>query len=346
MPSLWRPERTAVVMESQGGGNQTADQAAADQTPARPHTTAAGRRAAPRVIRDLRGNVPGQGLMIEVLRRQAQSGEIVPETGAVLLTDAAVPWRIGALGEIQVGAHLAQLGPEWTVLHSVPVGKGESDIDHVVISQSGVFTINTKRHAGQKIWVAGRGFMVGNHKQPYIRNASHEAKRAEKMLSLATGMTVPVCGVIALVDPASITRKAPPEGDGVELRIIDSRDLCATVSGRPVFSVQQVAVIVAAAAQPGTWHAGPHSIEEPAEITAAFHALSDRVVDEATPPVILRLRTTASPATTRTRQPTAVKPRAAWPSKRAQKAKEKRQAEIIKLVAVCVGLTIWYVSTR
>ena len=333
-------------MGSQGGGNQAADQTAADQTTARPHTPGVGRRAAPRVIRDLRGNVPGQGLMIEVLRRQAESGEIVPETGAVLLTDAAVPWRIGALGEIQVGAHLAQLGPEWTVLHSVPVGKGESDIDHVVISQAGVFTINTKRHAGQRIWVAGRGFMVGNHKQPYIRKASQEAKRAEKMLSLATGMTVPVCGVIALVDPASITRKAPPEGDGVELRIIDSRDLCATVSGRPIFSVQQVAAIVAAAAQPGTWHAGPHSIEEPAEIAAAFHALSDRVVDEATPPVILRPRTTASPSTTRTRQPTAVKPRATRPSKRAQQAKEKRQAEIIKLVAICVGLTIWYVSTH
>ncbi|MEB0203179.1 nuclease-related domain-containing protein [Cryobacterium sp. 10I1] len=333
-------------MESQGGGNQAADQTAAEQTTARPHTPGVGRRAAPRVIRDLRGNVPGQGLMIEVLRRQAESGEIVPETGAVLLTDAAVPWRIGALGEIQVGAHLAQLGPEWTVLHSVPVGKGESDIDHVVISQAGVFTINTKRHAGQKIWVAGRGFMVGNHKQPYIRKASHEAKRAEKMLSLATGMTVPVCGVIALVDPASITRKAPPEGDGVELRIIDSRDLCATVSGRPVFSVEQIAVIVAAAAQPGTWHAGPHSIEEPAEIAAAFHALSDRVVDEATPPVILRPRTTSSPATTRTRQPSVGKPRAARPSKRAQKAKEKRQAEIIKLIAVCVGLIIWYFSTH
>jgi len=331
-------------MESQGGENQTAEQTASEQTSA--HTPEAGRRAAPRVIRDLRGNVPGQGLMIEVLRRQAESGEIVPEAGAVRLTAAAVPWRIGALGEIQVGAHLAQLGPDWTVLHSVPVGKGESDIDHVVISQAGVFTINTKRHAGQKIWVAGRGFMVGNHKQPYIRNASHEAKRAEKMLSLATGMTVPVCGVIALVDPASITRKAPPEGDGVELRIIDSRDLYATVSGRPVFSVEQVAVIVAAAAQPGTWHAGPHSIEEPAEIAAAFHALSDRVVDEATPPVILRPRTTASPATTRIRKPTAVQPRATRPSKRAQKAKEKRQAEIIKLVAICAGLIIWYVSTH
>ncbi|MEB0000677.1 hypothetical protein QN367_16490 [Cryobacterium sp. RTS3] len=55
---------------------------------------------------------------------------------------------------------------------------------------------------------------------------------------------------------------------------------------------------------------------------------------------------TASPAATRTRQPTPVKPRAARPGKRAQKAKEKRQAEIIKLIAVCVGLTIWYFSTH
>ena len=52
---------------------------------------------------------------------------------------------------------LAQLGPEWTVLHSVPVGRGKSDIDHIAIGPPGVFTINTKFSPGKDVWVAGRG---------------------------------------------------------------------------------------------------------------------------------------------------------------------------------------------
>ncbi|MBG6212216.1 hypothetical protein RCH23_000129 [Cryobacterium sp. CAN_C3] len=44
---------------------------------------------------------------------------------------------------------LSKLGPEWTVLHAVPVGSGSSDIDHVVIGPAGVFTINTKNHTGK-----------------------------------------------------------------------------------------------------------------------------------------------------------------------------------------------------
>lgn len=42
-------------------------------------------------------------------------------------------WFRGAVGEIAVGRILARLGPEWTVLHAVPVGAGTSDIDHVLI---------------------------------------------------------------------------------------------------------------------------------------------------------------------------------------------------------------------
>jgi hypothetical protein len=34
--------------------------------------------------------------------------------------------------------------PEWTVLHSVPVGTGSTDIDHIAIGPAGVFTLNTK----------------------------------------------------------------------------------------------------------------------------------------------------------------------------------------------------------
>ena len=39
----------------------------------------------------------------------------------------------GALGEAVVGRLLKKLPGGWEVLHAVPVGKGDSDIDHVVM---------------------------------------------------------------------------------------------------------------------------------------------------------------------------------------------------------------------
>ncbi|MGX9900726.1 nuclease-related domain-containing protein [Arthrobacter sp. SA17] len=57
--------------------------------------------------------------------------------GADPLSPDDHPWYKGALGEIAVGRLLERLGPEWTVLHAVPVGSGASDIDHVLIGPGG-----------------------------------------------------------------------------------------------------------------------------------------------------------------------------------------------------------------
>ena len=98
-------------------------------------------------------------------------------------SEEAEGWYRGVLGERRVAAILDQLSvaqPQspWTVLHSVPVGRGESDIDHVVIGPPGVFTINTKFSPGKDVWVAGRGMYVGGAKQHYVVNALYEARRA------------------------------------------------------------------------------------------------------------------------------------------------------------------------
>jgi hypothetical protein len=57
--------------------------------------------------------------------------------GADPLSPDNYSWYKGALGEI-VGRVLQRLGPEWTVLHAVPVGTATSDIDHVLIGPAGV----------------------------------------------------------------------------------------------------------------------------------------------------------------------------------------------------------------
>lgn len=121
--------------------------------------------------KSLRGRVPGQAAMSQVLA--LQEGE-PPRSwwdrlmGANPLNVDARPWYKGAVGEIIVGKILTRLGPEWTVLHAVPVGAGGTDIDHVLIGPPGVFTLNTKNHSRQQVWVAGRTLMVAGQKQLHI----------------------------------------------------------------------------------------------------------------------------------------------------------------------------------
>ena len=190
------------------------------------------------------------------------------------LTTENYPWYKGALGEIAVGSILERLGPEWTVLHAVPVGAGTSDIDHVVIGPAGVFTLNTKNHAGQPVWVAGRTFMVAGKKQRHLYTAAHEAARAGKLLSRAVKGPISATGIVVVVNPKSLTIREK-SSDVVVLR---HRQLLHWLSTRPtVFTERQVQWLAAAAALPGTWHRNPPAAAEPALLRQGFSELATAV---------------------------------------------------------------------
>ena len=74
----------------------------------------------------LRDRMPGQLVVAELLRAQAQvqsRGFLGRFLGSSPLTTETQAWYKGALGEMEVGRALAGLGPDYTVLHAVPVGK-------------------------------------------------------------------------------------------------------------------------------------------------------------------------------------------------------------------------------
>ncbi|MDQ1643686.1 MAG: hypothetical protein QOJ90_3037 [Actinomycetota bacterium] len=194
------------------------------------------------------------------------------------LTSETRPWHRGALGEVAVGRRLARLGARWFVLHAVPVGAGESDIDHVVIGPGGVFTINTKNHAGQAVWVAGSTFLVAGQKQQHIRNAEHEAQRAATLLSASAGLAVPVRPVLAVVDPKQLTIKKKPK----VAVVLTARQLPRWLKRRRrVLSQEEVLRVLSVAERPGTWRAvAGGDFGDGALIQAAFKAL-DREVRQA-----------------------------------------------------------------
>ena len=164
---------------------------------------------------DLATNLPGEGV-----RDIADAAFVAAPVRTTLARVLGVKsderaWRLGADGEEKVAARLAKVAkhdPRWRFLHSVPVGKGSADIDHVAIGPGGVFTVNTKHHKGAAIWVGGNTLLVNGHKTSYVRNARYEASRASALLSEVTGFAVPVDGLVVTVNAGEFAVKSQPTG--------------------------------------------------------------------------------------------------------------------------------------
>ncbi|MBF0671771.1 MAG: NERD domain-containing protein [Salinibacterium sp.] len=187
---------------------------------------------------------------LELQRQVPTRKGIARALGLSPLHPEARSWFGGALGEIRVGSLLEQLGPEWTVLHAVPVGTRGSDIDHVLVGPAGVFTVNTKRHPGARIWLGERMLMVAGQKTDHLRNSRHEAARAAKLLSAAAGEDVTVRSMLVLVGTGAITVKQRPS----DVVVLTDRALVKWLNGRIAqLTPPQVAVLAAAASDPRTW---------------------------------------------------------------------------------------------
>lgn len=227
---------------------------------------------------ELRSRIAGQAVMAELVRQQqarAPRSLVARVLGRSPLTAETAPWFRGALGERRVGELLRRLDSRrWRVLHAVPVGTKGSDIDHVVIGPGGVFTINTKNHSGQNVWVANRTFMVNGRRTPHIRNAEHEAARAAKALTAAVGFPVVVKPLIAVVDPNKLVVRELP----ATVQVVTSGQLVRWLRTRSaVLSEADVELLSAAAAQPEVWSPEPVPFDDPASVAAAFRDVEHEV---------------------------------------------------------------------
>ncbi len=203
---------------------------------------------------DLAGRRPGEGLRVQAEREweaRKQQSRLLAYAGRILdvHTDERA-WRRGADGEEEVGAALAKLVSRgWFALHSVPVGKRGSDIDHVVIGPGGVFTINTKNHRGKRVSVSSRGVWLSGHRQHYLRNSEHEATRASRLLSDACGFPVMVSGVLVIF-AGDLHRKEQPQ----DVTVLAAGELRRWLKKRPqVLDAGTVAAVYEQARRGEIW---------------------------------------------------------------------------------------------
>ncbi|MFJ4220813.1 nuclease-related domain-containing protein [Curtobacterium luteum] len=201
----------------------------------------------------LRARKPGYAVMQECLAIQAEGKALTRWqrfAGTDPLRAEAASWFKGALGERRVAAELDALGPEFTVLHAVPVGSRSTDIDHVVVGPTGVFSINTKNHAGHTVWAGGRTLLVNGHRTPHMHRALQEGERATALLSAAAGGPITVQPVL-VVQAAQLRfgEKAPAAVT------LTPEQVGAWIAGLPrVHSPEAVRYLSMLAEERGTWH--------------------------------------------------------------------------------------------
>lgn len=208
---------------------------------------------------DLATNLPGQAVRaraheeLESMRAKTRVGTWVARVFDMKTDERA--FRVGADGEESVGARLEKLRASgWQILHSVPVGAGDSDIDHILIGPGGVFTLNTKNHPGGSVWVGRYAIKVNGFTHPYLRNSRFEAKRAAKLLSAAVGWPVEVTPALIFLT-GSIIPRVTIRQEPDDVRILDRMDLPGYFKRRKgKLDAEQVAAIYEQARRSTIWH--------------------------------------------------------------------------------------------
>jgi hypothetical protein len=144
---------------------------------------------------------------------------------------------------------LRKLGDGWKVIHGVPVGTGDSDIDHVVIGPPGVFTLNTKNHLGGRVTVTSKAIYVNGTFQPYLAKSRAEGKRATKLLTNSCGYEV-IAEPLVVIMANELKIKGLTEGVHVVGRKQITRWL---LNQRQTLLPEEVDAIYAMARRRSTW---------------------------------------------------------------------------------------------
>jgi hypothetical protein len=219
----------------------------------------------------MRNRFAAQSVIEELLQQQSSLPPRSPLArffGRSPLSADTVPWYVGAKGERVVGSILETLPPEWTVFHALPVGAQGADIDHLVVGPGGVFTINTKHHAGKNVWVGKKTMTVSGQKVQHIRNAEFEAARVTQLVRERMPLLTPVQPVVALVDPKQLTIREKPE----QVKVLDARELRNwLIKLHPVLTEWELMELDSIIDSPETWREVPAT--EPGEVMARFTAL-------------------------------------------------------------------------
>jgi hypothetical protein len=158
-------------------------------------------------------------------------------------------WRKGASGEAAVGEFLSKFAAEndFYVLHDRAIPGSKANIDHLLISDRGVFVIDAKNYTGL-IQIRGEGNFFNSREVLYVgnRNQSKLVDGVKKqVLIVANALAklnseIPVTGMLAFVEADFPILFKPQAIDGV---LINSKGISSSVFSKAVIKGIDLAAI-------------------------------------------------------------------------------------------------------
>lgn len=139
-------------------------------------------------------------------------------------------WRVGARGEEMLGQRLEvrAMAMDGFVLHDRLMPRSRANIDHLVVSSSGVLVIDTKHYAGAKVRVGTEGGLFGpvrrhllvdgRRRDPLVEGVHRQVGATQGVLRFAGLPAVPVVGVLCFLDADVPLSAAGAHVDGVLVR--------------------------------------------------------------------------------------------------------------------------------
>lgn len=164
--------------------------------------------------------------------------------GASIADKKGRGWRLGYEGELKTAGLLSSYP---RVLHSVLI-RGNKDIDHVVFSTRGVFTVNTKATSGKAVIDGNEGTAGGTYIN-WPEAADGERLEVDARLSEALGMSVEVRPVIAVWGDLEVRKPGC-------VPVIPASELPAWIDSQPVrYEERWVSYVYNACRNPAVWRA-------------------------------------------------------------------------------------------
>ena len=235
-------------------------------------TNLRGSNSATAAAASLRAQPAAASVIATCLNAQAESRprSIIGRTfGTSPLSEASRRPYIDAISELHVASELEKLGPDWVILHDVPVGERGKSIDHLAIGPAGVFALEVEHREADSIAVRGDLLTVNGVARPNLTTSRDLSTEAAVNLTRATGLNVPARGLIVFVAPQSVSVHDEPDDVGVT----SDRAVHKWLADRePTLSATQVAMIADAAADRSTWR-GAAARRTPGFNADAFDAL-------------------------------------------------------------------------
>jgi hypothetical protein len=143
-------------------------------------------------------------------RRERALREKNPKLGGVILALTDEPahqrsWKRGAVGEERVGQSLRRhVAEDVVLLHDRRIPRSKANIDHIAITGSGVWVIDTKRYKGKvevrkPLFGEPKLLIAGRDRSKLAEGLARQIELVKRALA-AIAPEVPVHGAIAFVD--------------------------------------------------------------------------------------------------------------------------------------------------